>query len=119
MDNRQPLVAGNWKLNGTRSSVVALAEAVSKGVATATTEVLVCPSFVHLGDVLSVVGNTAIHLGAQDCSEYVAGAYTGDCAANMLAEFGCEYVIVGHSERRQVFGDSDAQVRIKFPRARH
>lgn len=113
MDIRQPLVAGNWKLNGTRSSVIALAEAVSKGVATVTADVLLCPSHVHLSDVLDIVGNTAVRLGAQDCAEFVEGAYTGETSVTMLAEFGCEYVIVGHSERRQYFGDTDATVNAK------
>lgn len=113
MENRQPLVAGNWKLNGSRSSVIALAESVSKGLVASTAEVLLCPSHVHLSDVLGIVGNTAIRLGAQDCTEFDAGAYTGETAADMLTEFGCEYVIVGHSERRQMFGDTDTRVAAK------
>lgn len=118
MDNRHSLVAGNWKLNGTRSSVVALAEAVARGVASVETEVLLCPSFVHLADVLEVVGNTPVRLGAQDCAAYASGAYTGESAAVMLSEFGCEYVIVGHSERRQLFRESDDDVAEKFLAAR-
>lgn len=113
MDIRQPLVAGNWKLNGSRSSVIALAEAVSRGLATVTADVLVCPSHVHLSDVLDVVGNTAVRLGAQDCAAFTEGAYTGETSVRMLTEFGCEYVIVGHSERRQYFGDTDAIVGTK------
>lgn len=111
---RQYLVAGNWKLNGSRSGVVSLAEQVAGGASQCTAEVLVCPSFVHLSDVLGVVGNSAIHLGAQDCHEINAGAYTGETSPEMLVEFGVEYVIVGHSERRQMFADTDERVARKF-----
>lgn len=119
MENRHSLVAGNWKLNGSRSSVVALADAVARGVANVGTEVLLCPSFVHLADVLGVVGNTPVRLGAQDCAAYESGAYTGESAAVMLAEFGCEYVIVGHSERRQIFRESNEYIAEKFLAARN
>lgn len=119
MQTRPTLVAGNWKLNGTRSSAVALAESVSKGAAGITSEILLCPAFVHLADVLNVVGNTAVRLGAQNCAAFSSGAYTGECAAPMLMEFGCEYVIVGHSERRQLFAENDAVVAQKFNAAQH
>jgi len=107
---RQTLVAGNWKLNGSRASVVDLANDVSRGIAAFSCEVLVCPTFAHLNDVLGVVGNSPLHLGAQNCAESESGAFTGEVAATMLSEFGCEYVIVGHSERRQLFGETSEQV---------
>lgn len=114
MEDRQPLVAGNWKLNGSRSGVTELAEAVCKGASQARADVLICPAFVHLHDVLQVVGNTSVRLGAQDCCEHDTGAFTGETAPAMLTEFGCEYVIVGHSERRQLFGDTDERVAVKY-----
>ena len=110
MNPRQPLVAGNWKLNGSRSSVKALATALVDGVSDVTCDVLVCPSFVHIQDVQSVVANSAIKLGSQNCSTQSSGAFTGEVAAEMLQEFGCSHIIVGHSERRQLFGESDAVV---------
>lgn len=113
MANRQPLIAGNWKLNGSRSSVVELASAISTGSAGLPVEVLVCPVAVHLGDVLAVVGNSPVHLGAQNCSEADTGAFTGEVSADMLLEFGCEYVILGHSERRALFHETSEQVATK------
>lgn len=113
MANRQPLIAGNWKLNGTRKSVVELASAISDGAASLPVEVLVCPVSVHLADVLAVVGNSPVHLGAQNCSEAESGAFTGEVSADMLQEFGCEYVILGHSERRALFHETSEQVAVK------
>jgi len=104
------LVAGNWKLNGSRSSVAALASDVVSGSAVVNCDVLVCPTYVHLSDALSVIGNSAVHLGAQNCSVKASGAFTGEVSADMLSEFGCEYVIVGHSERRALFGESSDMV---------
>lgn len=100
-------------MNGTRSSVVALAQDVARAMAPVSAEVVVCPAFVHLADVLGVVGNTAVKLGAQNCSEHDSGAHTGECSASMLVEFGCEYVIVGHSERRTDNQESNSQVAAK------
>ncbi len=113
MGNRQPLIAGNWKLNGSRASVAALASAVAGGISSPAVEVLICPVSVHLSDVLAVVGNSAVHLGAQNCSDAVSGAFTGEVSAEMLVEFGCEYVILGHSERRAIFNESSELVAAK------
>ena len=113
MANRQPLIAGNWKLNGSRQSVVELATAVSAGSSELTAEVLVCPTSVHLADVLGVVADTAVQLGAQNCAEASSGAFTGEVSAQMLAEFGCQYVILGHSERRALFHEKSALVAAK------
>jgi len=110
---RQPLIAGNWKLNGSRQSVVELATAVSAGCGSFPAEVLLCPTSVHMSDVLGVVGNSAAHLGAQNCSDADSGAFTGEVSAGMLAEFGCEYVILGHSERRAIFRESSELVAAK------
>ncbi len=110
MANRQPLIAGNWKLNGTRESVVELASAIASGAEGLSTEVLVCPVSVHLSDVLAVVGKSPVRLGAQNCAEAESGAYTGEVSATMLKEFACEYVIVGHSERRSLYHETSEQV---------
>lgn len=113
MAQRQPLIAGNWKLNGSRQSAVELATAVSAGCGQLSCEVLVCPTSVHICDVLGVVGNTALHLGAQNCAEATDGAFTGEVSATMLAEYGCEYVILGHSERRAMYHESSDIVAAK------
>lgn len=80
-----------------------LATAICSEPVSADIDVLLCPASVHLSDVLEVVGNSAVQLGAQNCAAQDAGAFTGEVSADMLAEFGCEYVILGHSERRSLF----------------
>ena len=113
MTNRQPLIAGNWKLHGSRESAVELADAVKNGFSSPAVAVLLCPVFVHLADVLAVVGNSSVHLGAQNCSVAASGAFTGEVSAEMLVEFGCEYVILGHSERRAMFHETSELVAAK------
>lgn len=110
MANRQALVAGNWKLNGSRSSVADLARDVASGIGSLSCEVVVCPTSVHLCDVQGVVGNSPLQLGAQNCAEADSGAFTGEVSASMLVEYGCRYVLVGHSERRQLFAETSSQV---------
>lgn len=109
---RQALVAGNWKLNGTRASADSLAHAIVDGVRNAgmTCECLVCPVFVHLDIVRNAISDSALMLGAQNCSSEDSGAFTGEVSAPMLADVGCTHVIVGHSERRALFGETSAQV---------
>ena len=111
---RTPLVAGNWKLNGTRESAVSLATEIVQGVKDESVEVLVCPVYVHIADVQQAVASSAVKLGAQDAAIQDSGAFTGEVSAQMLSEFGCEYVILGHSERRSLFGDEDKVVADKF-----
>lgn len=113
MSHRRPLIAGNWKLNGTRHGAVELATTICSGVIPENVEVLLCPAVIHLSDVLAVVGNSVVHLGAQNCAVESSGAFTGEVSAEMLAEFGCEYIIAGHSERRALFGEDSAQVAAK------
>ena len=84
-----------------------------EGIRGPAVEVLICPVSVHLGDVLAVVGNSPVHLGAQNCSDATSGAFTGEVSAEMLIEFGCEYVILGHSERRALFHESSELVAAK------
>ena len=114
--SRLPLVVGNWKMNGTRvTSVELLAALRSAGPFDA--EVSVCCPFPYLADVALSLQGSGIAWGAQDCSQHEPGAYTGEVAASMLAEFGCRHVIVGHSERRVHHAESDALVADKARQA--
>ncbi|MGR8919075.1 MAG: triose-phosphate isomerase [Gammaproteobacteria bacterium] len=114
---RRPLVAGNWKMNGSLDMATALASAVAADVPAAV-DVLLCPPAPYLACVGQALAGSAAALGAQDVSEHESGAYTGETAAAMLRDLGCSHVIVGHSERRQFFGDTDARVAAKVARAR-
>lgn len=112
---RIPLLAGNWKMYKTVGEAVELVEALLAGLgSTADREVLVCPPYTALDRVGSLVTGKPIVLGAQDVFYEAEGAYTGAIAPRMLRDVGCTYVIVGHSERRQVFGDDDALVNRKL-----
>ena len=111
---RQPLVAGNWKMHGSRDSVAALLGALGSSVKAETVDVAVCPTFVHLAQALELCAGSRIAVGAQDCSHVVEGAYTGEVAAAMLAELGCQWVILGHSERRAYHSESDELVSAKL-----
>ena len=111
---RQRLVAGNWKMNGSRDSAVKLADAVLQGPDRAGAEVLLCPPFVYLADVARMLKGSGVGLGAQDLCAEDNGAFTGEVSGAMLKDFDCRYVIVGHSERRALFGETDAVVARKF-----
>ena len=111
---RQALVAGNWKMNGSRESAVKLADAVLQGPDGGKAEVLLCPPFVYLADVARVLKDSGIALGAQDVCAEDNGAFTGEVSGTMLRDFNCRYVIVGHSERRALYGEGDALVARKF-----
>ena len=114
---RQPLVAGNWKMNGTLESVTALVEGVKAGMGSVSTaEVAVCPPFVYLDTVARLIQGTSIALGAQNVAKEERGAFTGEIAVSMLKDVGCNYVIVGHSERRTLYGETDALVADKYAR---
>lgn len=116
---RRPFVAGNWKMNGSAAANKALLDGIKAGLASvAGTEVAVCPPFVYLRDVAGQLQGTAVALGAQNLSEQSAGAYTGEISSAMLLDMGCRYVIVGHSERRAIYGESDDLVASKFAAAR-
>jgi triosephosphate isomerase len=116
---RQPLVAGNWKMNGSRDSVAELLDGIKAGVGAVTTaEVAVCPPAVFLPEAQARLTGTVIAWGGQDLSVHDAGAYTGEVSGPMLRDFGCKYVIIGHSERRTYHHESDALVAEKFAAAR-
>jgi triosephosphate isomerase len=116
---RGRLVAGNWKMNGSRASNAALLQTLVRELAGfEAAEVAVCPPFPYLGEVGEQLKGTSIALGAQNVSEHANGAYTGEVSAPMLREFGCRYVIVGHSERRQLYGERDEQAAAKFAAAK-
>ena len=115
---RKPLVAGNWKLNGTRESNQQLLQGIlANSAGLDHCDVMVCPPFVYLADVASHIAGSDVLLGAQDLSAESSGAFTGDVSAAMLRDVGCSYAIIGHSERRALFGDSDAIVAKKFQAA--
>jgi triosephosphate isomerase len=109
--SRTPLIAGNWKMHGARSEAVALAGALAASVGRVRgREVLVAPPFTALEPVREVIAGTDIRLAAQNVHWDSKGAYTGEIAVAMLREAGCTYVIVGHSERRQHFGETNETV---------
>jgi len=110
---RARLVAGNWKMHGSLAANAALLDAlVAGGVGCA-----VCVPFPYLAQAAERLRGTRLAWGAQNLSEHASGAYTGEVSAAMLGEFGCRYVLVGHSERRQSYGESDATVAAKFAAA--
>ena len=111
---RGRLVVGNWKMNGGLASNAALLTALAAGWApTPGRDVVVCVPYPYLGQTRDMLDGTAVRWGAQDLSEHVAGAYTGDVAGGMIAEFGASLVLVGHSERRQLHAETDAAVAAK------
>ncbi len=112
---RRPLVAGNWKLNGSRAENTRLLTGVMAGLENEPAcDVVVCPPFVYLDQVGGMLADSCIALGAQNLSAEASGAYTGEVSAAMLSDSGCRYVIVGHSERRALYGEADEVVARKF-----
>lgn len=112
---RTALVAGNWKMNGDSNFINELMKGLNQQVSSAdSAEVLVCPPFVYLSQVNELVQASPIKLGAQNASAQEKGAYTGEVSLSMLQDCGCEYVILGHSERRSLFAETDAVVAEKF-----
>jgi triosephosphate isomerase len=112
---RQPLVAGNWKMHGSRaenaSLVAGLLDLLQPGKRA---EVLVCPPFPYLTETARLLKDSGVALGAQSVCAEAQGAFTGEVSAAMLKDVGCRYVLVGHSERRQLFGEDDTLVARKF-----
>lgn len=112
---RQPLVAGNWKMHGSRAENSALVRSLLDQIQPGSgTEVLLCPPFVYLADVARLLMDSEVALGGQSVCDEPQGAFTGEVSAAMLKDVGCRYVLVGHSERRQLYGEGDALVARKF-----
>jgi len=115
MSTRQALVAANWKMNGTLASIRSLLDGVIKGVGgLQAAQVAICPPFVYIPEVGHILAGSNIVLGAQNMADQESGAYTGEVAAAMLRDIGCRLVIIGHSERRHIYNESDAMVAEKF-----
>lgn len=112
---RKPLVAGNWKLNGSRESISELLSDIrQKSDSVTVAELAVCPPYLYLSQVAHQLDGIDISLGAQDCSDQISGAYTGEVSAAMIKEFFCKYIIIGHSERRHIYGESNEMVATKY-----
>ncbi len=114
--SRRPLIAGNWKMNGLGEDGARLAAALRDLMAATPDspfDMMVAPPFTLIGRIAEFLAGSRIGLGGQDCHSDASGPHTGDVSAPMLADLGCRYVIVGHSERRTGHGEADAQVRAK------
>lgn len=114
---RRSLIMGNWKMNGSREDGQKLAKALADGLGDVAQEVAVCVPFVYLSDVRAALAGSQIALGAQNVADQASGAYTGEVSAAMLAECGVKYALVGHSERRSYYGDSNESVAKRFCQA--
>lgn len=114
---KKQLIAGNWKMNGSVTANEALVKALVAGLAQAACHVAVCVPAPYLAQVQGLVAGSVIAVGAQDVSQHESGAFTGEVSAGMLKDFGTRYCLVGHSERRQHHGETDAVVAIKAQRA--
>ena len=115
---RRILVAGNWKMNGSSASIKDLLAGVQAGMAgVSNADVAVCPPFVYLAQVAETLKGSDVAWGAQDLSKESAGAFTGEVSADMLNDFSCKYAIIGHSERRTLYGDTDQLVAEKYATA--
>jgi len=112
---RDFLVAGNWKMNGYAAGNTALVAGIIAGLpGSARVKVLICPPFPYLAAIVEQLRGSTVSVGAQTVSEHQSGAFTGEVAPAMLRDIGCEYVIVGHSERRALYGETSAAVAAKF-----
>lgn len=110
---RLPVIAGNWKMNKTISEAVSLVKALEPLTADAKAEIVVCPTAVCLSDVIKITKGGKIGVGAQNMHHKESGAYTGEISPTMLTDLGIQYVILGHSERRQYFKETDAEINEK------
>ena len=115
---RRAFVAGNWKMHGSSSSVKQLLGELLDGLGSPGIDIAVCPSHPYLAQAITQCAGTAVAVGGQDCSDQQQGAHTGEVAADMLVDLGCDWVILGHSERRQYQAESDALIAAKITAAR-
>jgi triosephosphate isomerase len=116
---RRPLVAGNWKMHGTRASVAKLIEGLRQQAFAEGVDVVVFPTLLHLAEVAGELQGCVVEVGSQNCAvQSELGALTGEVAAQQLADAGARYVLVGHSERREILGESDALLVRKFAAVR-
>ena len=112
------LVAGNWKMNGSNDANRALVQGIVAGVPdNKDVRLLICPPFPYISSVAGMIDGSSVSLGAQNMSEHASGAFTGETAGSMLRDVGCDYVIVGHSERRALMGETSKVVAEKFKAA--
>ena len=114
---RQKMVAGNWKMNGTTNGVHELIRGIKAGFNGSSAEVVVCPPFVYLPFVTAEIAGSAIKLSAQNMCDQDVGAFTGEISGPMLKDIGCEYVILAHSERRAMYGETDEVAASKYAAA--
>ena len=116
---RKPIIAGNWKMNGSRSSIKELLDGIKAGMGDVkSAEVAVCAPAIYLADVSEQLSGSTVGWGGQNLSTEAKGAFTGEISADMLLDFNSKYVIVGHSERRTLYGETDELVAEKFEVAR-
>ena len=113
---RRKLVCGNWKMNGSLVSNAVLLAGIKAGLSQSRCDVAVCAPAVYLAQCQSALTGSGLTWGAQDVSAHASGAYTGEISVSMLQDFSCEYVILGHSERRAYHGESDALIALKMQR---
>ena len=107
---RRPLIAGNWKMNLNRADAVALSSDLVNADKSSEVDVLICPSHIYLDAVSSTLGDSGISLGAQDVYFEAGGAFTGEISTGMLSDVGCQFVILGHSERLHVMGKTESSI---------
>lgn len=118
MSNRQPIVAGNWKMNGSQAESAALLAGLKAGLGSVKkARMVVCPPFILIPLAAKELAGTTAEWGGQNLDTHKSGAYTGEVSGPMLKDFGCKYAIVGHSERRALFGENDQAVAEKFKAA--
>ncbi|MCC9609188.1 triose-phosphate isomerase [Blastopirellula sp. JC732] len=111
---RRPFIAGNWKMNSTRAEGIALVQGIAAGLpADCSVEVAVCPPSIYLDAIVTAAGDSPIGVGGQNIYFEASGAFTGEVSAAMLKDVGCQYVILGHSERRHIFGESSSLINKK------
>ena len=112
---RRPFIAGNWKMNLNRAGAVALATEVARRSGEfPQVDIAVCPSFVYLEAVRQAIAGSKVGLSAQNMYHAAQGAFTGEISPSMVVDSGCQYVILGHSERRTIFGETDAEINKKL-----